>query len=76
MADTEDRDWQRLDKWLWFARFARTRSLAARLVTDGYASGDSVDSELDEAEMEDDDDEGVVCSCRANLVAGWPAADP
>jgi CD2 antigen cytoplasmic tail-binding protein 2 len=30
-----------------------------RLVTDGYASGDSVDSELDEAEMEDDDDEGV-----------------
>jgi ribosome-associated heat shock protein Hsp15 len=27
---------QRLDKWLWFARFARTRSLAARLVTDGY----------------------------------------
>ncbi|MCJ2033811.1 S4 domain-containing protein [Methylobacterium sp. J-068] len=27
---------QRLDKWLWFARFARTRSLAARLVADGY----------------------------------------
>lgn len=27
---------QRLDKWLWFARFARTRSLAARLVEDGY----------------------------------------
>jgi ribosome-associated heat shock protein Hsp15 len=26
----------RLDKWLWFARFARTRSLAARLVADGY----------------------------------------
>ncbi len=26
---------QRLDKWLWFARFARTRSLAARLVEDG-----------------------------------------
>lgn len=26
----------RLDKWLWFARFAKTRSLAARLVTDGY----------------------------------------
>ncbi|KAA2237105.1 RNA-binding S4 domain-containing protein [Salinarimonas soli] len=30
----EDR--QRLDKWLWYARFARTRSMAARLVTDGY----------------------------------------
>jgi ribosome-associated heat shock protein Hsp15 len=27
---------QRLDKWLWFARFARTRTLAARLVTEGY----------------------------------------
>lgn len=27
---------QRLDKWLWFARFAKTRTLAARLVTDGY----------------------------------------
>lgn len=26
---------QRLDRWLWFARFARTRTLAARLVTDG-----------------------------------------
>ena len=27
---------QRLDKWLWFARFARTRSLAARLVSEGH----------------------------------------
>jgi ribosome-associated heat shock protein Hsp15 len=25
----------RLDKWLWFARFVKTRSLAARLVADG-----------------------------------------
>ena len=30
----EDR--QRLDKWLWFARFAKTRTLAAKLVTDGF----------------------------------------
>jgi ribosome-associated heat shock protein Hsp15 len=30
----EDR--QRLDKWLWYARFAKTRSFAARLVADGY----------------------------------------
>ncbi|MBY0297509.1 MAG: RNA-binding S4 domain-containing protein [Methylobacterium sp.] len=29
-------DRQRLDKWLWFARFAKTRSLAARLIADGY----------------------------------------
>jgi ribosome-associated heat shock protein Hsp15 len=27
---------QRLDKWLWFTRFARTRSLAARLSEDGF----------------------------------------
>lgn len=25
----------RLDKWLWHARFAKTRSLAAKLATDG-----------------------------------------
>ncbi len=29
-------DRQRLDKWLWFARFAKTRSAAARLVEDGH----------------------------------------
>lgn len=29
-------DRQRLDKWLWFARFAKTRTVAARLVEDGH----------------------------------------
>ncbi len=33
--ETEETPAQRLDKWLWFARFAKTRSLAARLVEDG-----------------------------------------
>ncbi|HUC64393.1 MAG TPA: S4 domain-containing protein, partial [Stellaceae bacterium] len=28
----------RLDKWLWFARFARTRSLAAKLCAEGAVS--------------------------------------
>jgi ribosome-associated heat shock protein Hsp15 len=29
-------DRQRLDKWLWFARFARSRPAAVRLVEDGH----------------------------------------
>ncbi len=29
-------DRQRLDKWLWFARFAKTRTLAAKLVASGF----------------------------------------
>jgi ribosome-associated heat shock protein Hsp15 len=31
----EDRDWQRLDKWLWCARFMRQRSDCTRLVEAG-----------------------------------------
>ncbi len=31
----EDRSWQRLDKFLFFARFCRTRSVAADLVAKG-----------------------------------------
>jgi ribosome-associated heat shock protein Hsp15 len=29
-------DRQRIDKWLWFARVVRTRSVAARLVSEGH----------------------------------------
>jgi ribosome-associated heat shock protein Hsp15 len=35
MADQEDRDWQRLDKWLWCARFMRARSDCAQWVAKG-----------------------------------------
>ena len=35
IPDQEDRDWQRLDKWLWCARFMRQRSDCARLVAQG-----------------------------------------
>ena len=35
MADREDRDWQRLDKWLWCARFMRARTDCAALVAQG-----------------------------------------
>ena len=40
----EDR--QRLDKWLWFARFAKSRTLAAKLVTSGFVrvNGERVES--------------------------------
>jgi ribosome-associated heat shock protein Hsp15 len=31
----EDDDWQRLDKWLWCARFMKSRSECAKLVGDG-----------------------------------------
>ena len=34
MTEAETR--QRVDKWLWFARMARTRTAAAQLVTDGH----------------------------------------
>ena len=35
IAETEDRDWQRLDKWLWCARVMRARSDCAALVAQG-----------------------------------------
>ena len=35
MSDSEDRTWQRLDKWLWCARFLKTRSACAQLVAGG-----------------------------------------
>jgi ribosome-associated heat shock protein Hsp15 len=34
-AQIEDRDWQRLDKWLWCARFMKARADCARLVAEG-----------------------------------------
>jgi ribosome-associated heat shock protein Hsp15 len=34
-AAGEDRAWQRLDKWLWCARFMKARSDCARLVAGG-----------------------------------------
>lgn len=36
---------QRLDKWLWFARFARTRALAARLAEDGFVRVNGIRAE-------------------------------
>jgi len=35
MADEAGRDVQRIDRWLWHARFVKTRALAQRLVAKG-----------------------------------------
>ncbi len=35
MTEAEDRAWQRLDKWLWHARFLKARSACTRLVAGG-----------------------------------------
>ncbi len=34
-GDAEDAGWQRLDKWLWCARFLKARAACARLVAEG-----------------------------------------
>jgi ribosome-associated heat shock protein Hsp15 len=34
-AEVEDKSWQRLDKYLFFARFCKSRSLAAELIAEG-----------------------------------------
>lgn len=38
MAERASPALQRLDRWLWCARFARSRGLAAKLCTDGLVS--------------------------------------
>jgi ribosome-associated heat shock protein Hsp15 len=35
VSAVEDRDWQRLDKWLWCARFMKHRADCARLIAEG-----------------------------------------
>jgi len=35
VVELEDRDWQRLDKWLWCARFMKGRTDCAALVSEG-----------------------------------------
>lgn len=41
MSETGPAIRQRIDKWLWHARMARTRTLAARLVRDGHVRIDT-----------------------------------
>lgn len=46
---------QRLDKWLWHARFARTRSAAARLVEEGHVRVNAVREETCARRVRDGD---------------------
>lgn len=51
MADLEDRDWQRFDKWLWCARFLKARADCARLIGEGYARINSQPTEKPHARL-------------------------
>lgn len=46
MSDPEPKARQRLDKWLWFARVAKTRTLAAKLVSEGFVRVNGVRSDV------------------------------
>lgn len=51
MNEAEDQDWQRLDKWLWCARFMRARSDCARLVSQGMLRLNSQPTEKPHARL-------------------------
>jgi len=51
MAETEDRDWQRIDKWLWCARFMKARSDCAKLVAGGVLRINSQPTEKPHAKL-------------------------
>jgi ribosome-associated heat shock protein Hsp15 len=51
MDEAEDQDWQRLDKWLWCARFMRARSDCARLVSQGMLRLNSQPTEKPHARL-------------------------
>ncbi len=51
MAETEDRDWQRIDKWLWCARFMKARADCARLVAEGVLRINTLPTEKPHAKL-------------------------
>ena len=51
MAETEDRDWQRIDKWLWCARFMKARAECARLVAEGVLRINTLPTEKPHARL-------------------------
>jgi ribosome-associated heat shock protein Hsp15 len=53
--DSEDRTWQRLDKFLFFARFCKTRSIAAALIEKGSVRINRQPTEKPHARLRPDD---------------------
>jgi ribosome-associated heat shock protein Hsp15 len=53
--DSEDRTWQRLDKFLFFARFCKTRSIAAALIEKGSVCINRQPTEKPHARLRPDD---------------------
>ena len=79
MAEAEDRDWQRLDTWLWCARVAKTRAACARLVEEGGVRINRQPSDKPHARLRPGDvltfalgpaDRGVVRVWRVLALAG------
>jgi ribosome-associated heat shock protein Hsp15 len=52
---SEDLDWQRLDKFLFFARFCRTREAAAALIAKGSVRINRLPTEKPHAKLRPDD---------------------
>jgi ribosome-associated heat shock protein Hsp15 len=53
--DSEDRTWQRLDKFLFFARFCKTRAIAAALIEKGSVRINRQPTEKPHARLRPDD---------------------
>jgi ribosome-associated heat shock protein Hsp15 len=51
VGDEEDRLWQRIDKWLWCARFLKARADCARLVAAGGLRINRVETEKPHARL-------------------------
>jgi len=54
-ADEEDTAWQRLDKFLFFARFCRTRAVAGALIERGSVRINRLPTEKPHAKLRRDD---------------------
>lgn len=73
-GDIEDRTWQRLDKWLWCARFGKARADCARLVAAGSVRVNRQPTDKPHARLRPGDVlvfpwHGDVCALRVKALA-------